>query len=77
MSGLSALRINGFGATIRIAPGLRYGGFNPTTGAPMDATAGEQNAAHVGRVFEVSESDHVWIRGVEIDGNCAKLVLGG
>jgi hypothetical protein len=74
------VKINGFGATIRIASDLHYGGFDPVSGLPMDAGPGEvidANAAHVGRVFELSDCDHVWIRGVEIDGNLFGLILGG
>ena len=77
---VTKVAINGYGATVRIASGLHYGGFNPRTGAPMDANAGmikEENAAKIGRIFEIIACDGVSIRGLELDGNSPNLVLGG
>lgn len=75
---LSCLKVSGYGATMRLAPGLHYGAFDPTTGA---AVAGpirtSDTAAHVGRMFEISTSTGVVIEGLELDGNSAQLVLGG
>ncbi|HVK88907.1 MAG TPA: glycosyl hydrolase family 28-related protein [Kofleriaceae bacterium] len=77
ISGVSFLKISAYGAKIRVASGLRYGGFDPTTGAPMDATSGVNNKAEVGRIIFVSSSNKVWIEGGEYDGNNTRLRLGG
>lgn len=77
VQGLSSLRIVGEKATLRMASGLRYGGFDPKTGRPMDATGGRSNAARVGRMLEIADSTTVWIEGLELDGNCSSLILGG
>ena len=82
VQGLNLLQINGYGAKVRIKDGLRYGGFD-LSGNPVDITNIAQQdpdkirVAHVGRVFEIQESNSVWIRGIEIDGNNTKLRLGG
>ena len=75
--GVARLRISGYGATLRIAAGLRYGGFEPRTGQRHDATGGQSNAAAVGRILEISESADVVIEGLELDGNNEALALGG
>ncbi|NUP12804.1 MAG: hypothetical protein HOW73_42745 [Polyangiaceae bacterium] len=75
--GLACLKISGYGATLRIKDGLRYGGFDPDSGLPGDFSGGPENAAHVGRIIEISESENVLIEGIELDGNCEKLELGG
>ena len=76
VSGLTCLKVSGYGATLRVAPGLHYGGFD-TSGVAGDFTGGAANAAAVGRILELSDSDNVLIEGVELDGNNEKLVLGG
>jgi hypothetical protein len=74
---LSCLQISGYGATLRIAPGLHYGGFDPMTGAAKDFTGGSANEAAIGRIINLSGCDNVLIEGLELDGNNEKLVLGG
>ena len=77
VTGVAAVAVKGYGATIRVARWLHYGGFDPETGAPIDVTGGTDNAAQVGRVFEIADSNNVAISGVEIDGNLKYLKLGG
>ncbi len=77
VSGLRFLRFSAYGAKIRVASGLHYGAFSPTTGEPIDVTGGENNRADVGQIVRVSSSDNVYIEGGEYDGNNTKLVLGG
>lgn len=70
------------GCVIRMAPGLKFGSFNPTTGAVFNPTLPFNNtdyAAGLGRVFEFNNnSGGVSITGrFEIDGNNTKAILGG
>lgn len=77
---LSFLDIQGTGAVLRLASGLRYGGFNKDTGAPQDAPTGPRNdddAAHVGSMFDIVHCTAVTITGVELHGNSGGLVIGG
>ncbi len=77
VDGASCLLIRGHGATVRVAPGLHYGGFD-TSGNPKDVNGRIQSeAAHVGRVIELTDCANVWIEGLELDGNCSELILGG
>ncbi|WP_162448367.1 right-handed parallel beta-helix repeat-containing protein [Phytoactinopolyspora mesophila] len=75
------LRIEGAGATMRLASGLRYGSFHPETGAVFDPPPGnfwdEAYAAEVRWMIGVEGSTNVTIDGLELDGNSANLVLGG
>jgi hypothetical protein len=74
----------GFGATLRLNDGLRYGAFDGTTGKPLPTKVSSQkmfidytayvaacNLVHLRRV------DRVLIENVTLDGNQSKLVLGG
>ena len=67
------------GVYIKIAPGLKFGSFNPVTGV---ATAGistnPDTQANIGQVIDLQINKQVTIIGsVEIDGNSANAVLGG
>ncbi len=78
---LARLVIEGHNATLRIAPGLRFGSFHKETGEPYHPPAmpfydGDCRNA-VGSVIAVTESRNVEIRDLELDGNLAKLVIGG
>jgi hypothetical protein len=77
VQGLACLKVSGYGATLRIAEGLRYGGFDPATGEPTDVTSGQAFAAHVGRILEIAACAEVWIEGLELDGSNEALLLGG
>ena len=77
VKGLARLKISGYGATLRIAGGLRYGGFDQKTGRPVDVKGGRSSAAQVGRILQISECADVLIEGLELDGNNQALVLGG
>lgn len=75
------LRIEGAGATMRLASGLHYGSFHPTTGAVYNPPAGAfwdpAYSAEVGKMIGVEASNNITIDGLELDGNSANLVLGG
>lgn len=78
VTGAACLLVRGQGATLKIADGLHFGGFDRATGEPKEVTGRIQDdAAHVGRVIELVDCSSVRIEGLEIDGNCGALVLGG
>lgn len=74
--------IQGEGATLRLASGLKLGSFDPVTGAAHTPTSLPFNdpdyAASVGRIIVVSNnSASVTVHGLTLDGNSANLTLGG
>jgi hypothetical protein len=75
------LRIEGAGATMRLASGLHYGSFHPETGAVYNPPAGnfwdENYAAAVNWMIGVEGSSNITIDGLELDGNSDNLILGG
>ena len=76
------LTIEGNGATLRAAPGLRYGSFDRETGEPhkhaMPFTDISTVAAPYGAMILVSGSKGpVVIRDVELDGNLKAMRIGG
>src|SRR6185312_16817113 len=78
IAGVPCLSIRGAGAVLKLADGLHYGGFDDTTGQPVDVTTRDPlRAAHIGRVLDIADSSNVTIEGLEIDGNLGALVLGG
>ncbi|NQU39992.1 MAG: hypothetical protein HQ523_08580, partial [Lentisphaerae bacterium] len=74
--------IEGNGATLRVADGMHYGGYDPVTGEPIAATP-EPNvfnptlAAAIGSLIDIHQSSHIIIRDLELDGNVEKLDIGG
>lgn len=78
VTGLSALSINGNGATVQLASGLRFGAFANDTGANWTTiTSHKSMFAAVGPIFQVWNSTKVAINNLNIDGNSANLILGG
>ena len=78
------VEIDGRGATLRAATGLRFGSFDPVSGnrtgavAPGDPQADEKRAdAYWGMIQLRSNHAPVEIRDLELDGNMDGLVLGG
>lgn len=78
---LNFLLIEGNGAVIRVAPGLRYGSFDKNTGVvynpPTMPFYDRDYISTVGSLFAVDGSSNVEIRNIELDGNLSSLVLGG
>lgn len=75
---LAFLQINGYGATLRLAVGMHWGGFDPITGAVVDHDGRNQDyAAAPGRMIELRNCDNVWIRGLHLHGNNENLQVGG
>ena len=72
--------IEGGGAIFRIAPGLKFGSFDPTTGLVYNPTMPFYNAdyrADLSELFNFSGNASVSIRNLELDGNLPNLTLGG
>lgn len=70
------------GAVLRLAPGLHYGSFNPTTGAPHHEPGtgeftGSAYKAEIGWMIGVIGGSNITIEDLELDGNNDQLVLGG
>jgi hypothetical protein len=66
---------------IRYASGLRYGAFDPTTHKPYEAAAAfftdPNYAARLGTFLVLQNCDKVDVTGLALDGNSARLVVGG
>ncbi|MBV9929819.1 MAG: hypothetical protein JO013_02610, partial [Alphaproteobacteria bacterium] len=76
------LTIQGNGATLRCAPGLRYGAFDPVTGEPMQPRMPYINETARATPYEYMIyaggcAGPIRISDLELDGNVAKLRLGG
>jgi hypothetical protein len=77
----NAVTIDLNGSTMRFAAGLRFGAFDPVSGAALAVVAPNYNPdtqAHVGVAIRlVGNTGPVRVWGGFIDGNSANLVLGG
>ena len=75
------LLIEGNGATLRFAPGLRFGSFDPETGEaynlPKMPFFDRSYVAQAVPIIEITGSRHVTIRDLELDGNSPNFILGG
>jgi len=76
------LTILGNGARLRCADGLRYGTFDPVTGAPTQhpmpyTTPGESASPYIAMIDVENCTGKVEIRDLELDGNSQGLVIGG
>lgn len=75
--------IEGNGATIKLANGLKFGSFDPKTGMrhdpPGKAFTNQDYAANAcwGMVQLLKNTGSVTVRNLELDGNIANLVVGG
>lgn len=72
------------GATIKMANGLKYGSFNPSTGAvynppnfPQTSFTNPDYAASLPNIFHFSNCASVVIEDGSIDGNLQNLIIGG
>lgn len=81
VKGLKFLRIEGNRATLRLAPGLRFGSFDKDNGDPYQPTkmpfVDGRYAASVGNMLNIAQCENVVIRDLELDGNVGQLVIGG
>ena len=75
------LLIEGNGATLRCAPGLRFGSFDPKTGEvynpPKMPFYDRDYIAGAATMFNITGSRHVTICDLELDGNSPSFILGG
>lgn len=70
----------GNGCKFTVAGGLRFGAFNPVTGAPYASVppfTDPDYAASVGQVMSFLNNTAVTVRNVEINGNLVALIVGG
>lgn len=76
-----AIAIHAAGATLKNVAGLKYGAFNPTTGAAASTTAGTINPdqrAQIGCAFEFRNCTKVSVFGYpDLHGNITTATLGG
>ncbi|WP_053207872.1 right-handed parallel beta-helix repeat-containing protein [Jiangella muralis] len=82
LTGVQFLHVKGAaGAVLRLAAGLRFGSFHPTTGARYDPPSLPFTTAsygvEAGRMIEVLDGSDLTIENLELDGNNDQLVLGG
>lgn len=77
-TGVPFLIVEGNGATLKFKNGLKFGGFNPTTGLPQDSVGGDPTKlANVGYAVMAENVDFFVVRNLSIDCNSTGLVLGG
>lgn len=72
--------VEGNGAVLRMASGLRFGSFNPQTGAVFNPALPFTNsdyAAGLGVMININNNQNVTIRNLELDGNITNAILGG
>ena len=80
LAGADGVTVEGNGATLRLAPGLRYGTFDKASGEPANPGLpfyDRDYAVSVGTMFEFTGCRNVAVRDLELDGNSGRLVLGG
>lgn len=73
--------VEGNGATLKLASGLRYGSFSPVTGSPFIPSSlpftDPDYMADAGALIRVETSKQVSIRDIELDGNINNQIIGG
>jgi hypothetical protein len=72
--------IRGNGCTLLCAPALKYGQFNPTTGASSTGSPTDpayRASPFQGAIFAELNAGDIEIDGVTVDGNLANLTIGG
>jgi|GEM_PF-568450 len=81
VSNVDGLIIEGNGAVLRMAPGLRFGSFDKESGSEFTPKPGgffdyDYNVG-AGNILQIQGSRNVTIRDLELDGNNPELILGG
>jgi hypothetical protein len=77
------VKIDGNGATLKAAPGLRFGSFDPTTGSVYNPTLPFSNTAYLATPYvgmidaENFSAGSLEINDLTLDGNVTNLALGG
>ncbi|MGC8743591.1 MAG: right-handed parallel beta-helix repeat-containing protein [Verrucomicrobiia bacterium] len=81
IKGVKFLRIEGNGAVVRVASGLRFGSFDKDSGEPFQPPkmpfVDNKYAAYVGHIINISHSQNIHIQDLELDGNLGGLIIGG
>lgn len=80
-TGINGLAIEGNGATLRWAPGLRFGSFDKNTGERFDPPKMPfidfDYRVGIGSMISMTDCRNVVIRDLELDGNSGSAILGG
>ena len=76
------LTIAGNGARLRCQPGLRFGTFDLATGQPVERPMPNRDKSEIafpyrGMIWILSSTAPIAIRDLELDGNAARLRVGG
>ena len=73
--------IEGYGATLKIADGLKFGSYDPITGEayhhPTTPLLNADYQASIGSMIKLTNNESVKISGLELDGNIQNALLGG
>jgi hypothetical protein len=72
--------IKGNGAVLKLADGLRFGSFNPVTGAPASPSLpfyDQDYVADLGQMMFIGYCYSVTIEDLELDGNINNQIIGG
>ncbi len=77
---LNGFLIEGNGAVLRLAPGLRFGSFDKDTGEPYQPQMPFYDSKYASgniSMLSIVTSNNVTIRNLELNGNSPNLVVGG
>jgi hypothetical protein len=72
--------VEGEGAILKFAAGMRFGSFDPVTGLPYTTTPPFYNAdytANLGVMIGFDACTNAVIRDIELDGNINNMIIGG
>lgn len=73
-------RIFGNGATMKLTDGLRFGAFDPVSGASLlgrEPTINLNKAATIGAMLDIRNCSDVVVEDLLIDGNISAAIIGG
>lgn len=73
--------INGNGATVKLNPGMHFGGYDPLTGAAVDKLTGDSTyrdyTSDIGNLLHIEGNLDVEVTNIKLDGNLANQIWGG
>ena len=76
-TGINHLIVRGNGATLKTAPGLKYGAFDPVTGLPLGVTGTlDSQTAQGPSMISATSCDMVDITDLHLDGNPTSFIIG-
>jgi hypothetical protein len=73
--------INGNGATVKLNPGMHFGGYDPLTGAAVDKLSGDSAyrdyTSDIGDLLYFEGNLDVEVTNIKLDGNLTSQIWGG